>query len=70
MIDTINTVEVYEVDGSECLMIPSEKPKIRISNHWNKNILVCLELEGGKTYTVSAKDLKSAIDNSTNTAKY
>ena len=63
-IDTISIVKAYEVDGSDVKGL--DYPKIKVSNHWNRSQFVDIELEGGKTYTVVAKDLQIAIDNAVN----
>ncbi len=39
--------------------------QIRVHNHWNDNGLVVLEVYG-KRYTVSADELRRAIENCTN----
>lgn len=45
------------------------KENIKIHNHWNRNEMVELEINNQR-YTVLAKELKAAIDNCTNTAKF
>lgn len=45
------------------------KPSIKVHNHWNRSELIELEVNGERIIIV-ARDLKSAIDNCTNTSKY
>jgi len=44
-------------------------PSIKVHNHWNSTNLVELEVDG-KRYVVVAKELKAAIDNACNTARF
>jgi len=67
--ETINMVDTYEVDGTETKGLSSERPKIRITNHWNRKEFVNVEMNG-KTYTVLAEQLKRAIDNAQNAHSY
>ncbi len=67
--ETINAIEVYEVDGKECNGLRSDKPKIRILNHWNRKCFIDVEI-GDKTYTILADQLKRAIDNAQNAHSY
>ena len=39
-----------------------EQPSIKVHAHWNDSNMVVLEIDG-KKYTVSGKELKTAIDN-------
>lgn len=41
------------------------KPSIRVHNHWNRNDLVEIEIDG-KRYTVEGSGLKNAVDNCMN----
>lgn len=59
MIKVTCRVETYEI----------ATPSILIHNHWNDNKMVEIEIEN-KKYIVLAKDMKTAIDNCSNTAKY
>jgi len=45
------------------------KPCVEINNHWNNDKIVVIVIEG-KSLELSAKELKAAIDNATNTARY
>jgi len=42
---------------------------IKIHAHWNDSKMVVLEIDG-KEYTVSGKELKTAIDNAMNTGDW
>lgn len=64
MIDVENKLKVYELNDEEC----SDK-NITVSSHWNSNKLINIIILG-KKYTVAVSDLKAAIDNASNTAKY
>ena len=70
MIEVVNTVEVYELNDVELRDIKSKKPKLVVKNHWNRSEFVVLQIDEGKIITVLAKDLKAAIDNSTNSARF
>lgn len=65
MIKVINEVEPYEVDGSEVNGLKSSKKLLAVESHWNRNEFVILDYDG-KSITVLARDLISAINNSTN----
>ena len=67
MIKVENEIVVYEVDG---ISTKSFDTKLKLSSHWNEQSKVVLELEGGRRYTVVAKDLIAAISNATNTALF
>lgn len=45
------------------------KPSIRVHNHWNRQEFVELEISGER-HVVTARDLKAAIDNCTNTNRF
>ena len=62
-IDVRNTILVYEIDGEYTKF----GTKMEVLSHWNYNHYVILDIDG-KKYTVVAKDLKTAIDNSTNSS--
>lgn len=58
-----NELPAYEVDDKE---VPNcEDLMVKVTNHWNIRDFVRLEF-AGKAVTVSAEDLKRAIDNATN----
>ena len=57
----INEIEVYEVDGDK----EATCDPVKIKSHWVFEDRVILII-GGHEYTVSADDMKRAIDNATN----
>lgn len=61
-----NEIDVYEVNGEKCKGLSSDVPHIIVSNHWNMNSLVQLQIDGGDNVAVLAKDLIAAIYNSQN----
>jgi hypothetical protein len=65
MIEVTNEIKVYENKGK-----PEEKLKIYIGSHWNDDKMVNIILPGFNALTVLAKDLKAAIDNATNSARF
>jgi hypothetical protein len=67
MINVENTVKIYEIGGKENKDAPEE---IKIHSHWNRSEMVNIELPGFAKITVAAKDLKAAIDNAQNVARY
>lgn len=67
MIKVSNIVTVYEVDGKETTGIPM--PTISVLSHWNRDSMVVLELAGQRV-TVSAQDIRAAIDNATNVSRH
>jgi hypothetical protein len=58
---------IYEIDGKETKTIPNEF--IVFESHWNRSEMVNIIIDG-KKITVSAADLKAAIDNATNSNRY
>ena len=69
MIDVENKVKIYEMDGDDYCSIGDDKEKLLVKNHWNNHHMVVLKL-GDKKITVCAKELRTAIENSTNTARF
>lgn len=65
MINVINEVKVYEINGKEA----EQEKTIRVENHWNSSNKVVLEVNGFKL-SIVASDLKTAIDNAVNTNKF
>ena len=63
--ESINLIEIYETNGIEEKGLRSDRPKLKVSEHWNIKNFVVLEIEG-KKITVIADDLKRAIDNAQN----
>lgn len=72
MIDVINKVRAYEVDGEDCTRGKDARPEICVVSHWNDPDMVIIQWHdgSGKTVTVSARDLKAAIANATNTSRH
>lgn len=62
MIKVSNEIKTYE--GGQL-----DKPVIQLNSHWNDNKMVVIVIDG-KQYTVCAADLKAAVDNATNTARF
>ena len=54
-----------QVDGYE----DENSPVMKVSSHWNNDSFVVIDLEANQII-VSAKDLKAAIDNTTNMARH
>lgn len=67
MIKVSNEVPVYEIDGTATSGIP--QPTIGVGSHWNRDNFVVLTVDG-KKITVCARDLKAAVDNSTNSVRH
>ena len=59
----INKIDILEVNGSEVIS-PIKQPILEISNHWNRTSLIVIKFED-KEITISADELRKAIDNST-----
>ncbi len=66
MIKVINEVQIIERDGKE-VSIP--RPAVEVISHWNINTWVVLKI-CGEVITVSAQDLKDAINNATNNNRF
>ncbi len=66
MISVTSTLKAYEIDGKTA---PIDATPISVKSHWNRDELVVLVIEG-KEYTVLAKDLRAAIENGTNVARF
>lgn len=65
-----NEMQVYEIDGFEQKGLYSDKPHLRVIGHWNRSEFVILQFDGGKKFTVLASELKVAIENAKNTARF
>lgn len=66
---SINLIEVFETNGVEEKGLRSDRPKLKVSEHWNRKDFVVLEVDG-KSITVVADDLMRAIDNAQNAHGY
>ena len=60
MIKVSNEIKTYE---------GGQVDKLQVNSHWNDNKMVSIVIDG-KQYTVCAADLKAAIDNATNIARF
>jgi hypothetical protein len=67
--ESINLIEVYETNGTEEKGLRSDRPKVKVSEHWNRKEFVVIEIDGKKV-TVLASELHRAIDNSQNAHGY
>ena len=66
MIRKIETrLRAYEINGTEVKGLPKDADDVIISAHHIFRNLVIIDFHG-RTVTVSANDLKRAIDNATN----
>ncbi len=74
MLDVMNKVQIYEIDDEDC---EGEGKVLIVSNHWNDEDMVNIQMatvndDGDITkkdsamLTVSAEDLRKALDNATN----
>lgn len=66
MINVKNEVKVYEIDNRE---VDLQTNSIQVLNHWNENEKIVLAIDD-KSYTVSAYDLLTAIENARNVNRY
>ena len=67
--ESINLIEVYETNGTEEKGLRSDRPKVKVSEHWNRKEFVVIEIDGKKV-TVLAAELQRAIDNAQNAHGY
>jgi hypothetical protein len=67
--ESINLIEVYETNGTEEKGLRSDRPKVKVSEHWNRKEFVVIEVDGKKV-TVLAAELQRAIDNAQNAHGY
>lgn len=67
--ESINLIEVYETNGTEEKGLRSDRPKVKVSEHWNRKDFIIIEVDGKKV-TVLASELKRAIDNAQNAHGY
>ena len=58
-------IDPYEINDEEVTGLPKETDQLVVRSHWNMNSLVILEFKG-KSVTVSASQLKQAIQNAIN----
>jgi len=62
---SVNSIQIYETNGTENKGLESIMPKMHVSEHWNRKAFVVVEIDGVK-HTVLADELKRAIDNAQN----
>ena len=62
-IEVRQRVNIYEVDDQEQV---DPIPALEVCSHWNRHHWIVLKV-GGKSYAVTADDLRAAIENATNT---
>lgn len=67
MIKVSNEITIYEINGEKTTIVPM--PMMSVLSHWNQDSLVVLDVADRKV-TVSARDLRAAIDNATNVARH
>ena len=67
MINVTSEVEIYEADGKDS-NVPF--PVITIKNHWNRTEMIVIRIDDGPEVTVLARDLRAAIENCINTARF
>lgn len=65
MMDVINRIKVYEIDGDDKIGYDTS---IEIKSHWNYRDFIVLNIFG-KEITVVAEDLEKAIQNSINVSR-
>lgn len=73
MINSDNTVDIYEINGQEQRpKVGSPHPQIHVRSHWNMDRMVVIKWHGdsGEEVTVNANDLMAAIKNATNTNRH
>lgn len=58
-------IDPVEIQGAEVKGLPDERDQLIVSAHWNWNRVVVLDWHG-RTITVSAIELKRAIENACN----
>ena len=62
---SVNSIQIYETNGTANKGLESKMPKMNIIEHWNRKQFVVVEIDGVK-HTVVADELKRAIDNAQN----
>lgn len=68
MITSENKVKIYEIDGTE----PNYDTNIIIQSYWTgdkEKVVITVPGVNSKCYTVLAKDILAAVENSQNTAR-
>lgn len=70
MIEVINKIEVYEINGTEMKCLKSDRPCLKVLSHWNRDEFVTIQLNDEDKITVLAKELQSAIENARNISRF
>lgn len=65
IIESINKIKIYEKNGQKINTVKDKRPSITIKEHWNIRDFIVIKI-GEISYTVSARDLKKAIENAQN----
>lgn len=63
--ESINLIEVYETNGTEENGLRSDRPNVKVREHWNRKEFITIEIDEKKV-TVLASELKRAIENAQN----
>lgn len=63
--ESVNSIEIYEINGEDMRGLKSNTPKLKVREHWNENDFVVIEIDNMK-FTVLAKQLEKAIENAQN----
>ena len=66
MLKVSSIVNVYELDDKD---VDWQKNSIIVKSHWNQDTFIVLVV-GEHSYTVVASELKAAIQNATNSARF
>ena len=68
--ESINFIEIYEINGTEEKGLRSHQRKVRVREHWNRQEFVVLQIDEGTEVTVLASQLVRAIENAQNAHGY
>lgn len=68
MVEVHQKIEALHVGGAD-EGTKSERPLV-VRSHWNRDDLVILRLGDGEEIAVRAKELRAAVENATNTARF
>lgn len=64
-IETVNKVTILEKDGEDMPQVGSDREFITVCEHWNRRLLIVIEVDG-KKLTIEANALLKAIQNAQN----
>ncbi len=68
MIEVTSVIKVYELNGKETA--PGATANLTVMSHWNRREFVVLVLPDGSKLSITAKDMKAALENATNSARW